>query len=290
MKFFSALIFLIIFSVEALGRTNQLKGKFTLQSSDTIPVEFTLKWIEENGKISGDYEDNNYAKYAKVTGTSDRSGRQFKVTLPEANKGVLTISFVTSNMKPNKTGLEFPVAVITRDENGNPLTTRSLKAIYTTVSEKPRDLIVQKEEARPHCAERMGELTGFCGSYEGLIAEEVDATDSCNLLLADDFGLELDSERNLRLYLSSSDPLLNPPTHMLRRLPPNPKQGIDVTIRSCGTLAAVSFSKKAMSCITLNLIGSFSIYRGNKVFVGTYTIADEKTKNFCRYGLSLVEK
>lgn len=285
-------LFLLSFDMKAQGHKNQLKGSFVLGSAANTPVEFTLLWTEENGRISGEYKDNNFSQYARVSGTSDNTGRQFKAVLPEKNKGVATISIVTSNVRENDTGIQVPVVIVFRDVNGNPIATRSTKAFYILKTSRPVEKVVaqkENEEERPSrkCEDTMGELAGFCGTYRGLFTEEADATNSCNLLLADEISLGLDSERNLRLYLSSPDPLLNPPTHILRQLPPSPRRRIDVTVRSCGTLPAVAFASNPQSCKRLNLAGTFSQAINRKRFIGIYTIFDERSRRFCRYGMSL---
>lgn len=298
MKLFTALLFFFAVVSRAQDRSNQLNGTFVLGPAAKLQVEFTLIWTEENGKIFGNYRDNNFARFAKVYGTSESTGRLFKIVLPEVVKGAKTITMMTSNVKPKDANLQVSAVIVFRDVNGNPIAIRETHAVFTAIGAVPakrtvaESKVVQREEARKEvrpkkCMARMGDLSGHCGTYRGLISEEADASNSCNLLLADQIALGLDSERNIRLYLSSPDPILNPPTHLLRQLPPAPEKRIDVTVRSCGILPAVAFSGNPQSCKLLNLSGTFSTFRTRKSFIGFYTIYDERSRRFCRYRLSL---
>ena len=257
----------------------QIKGSFLSKVSDKKEVSFTLRWNEEKGKIDGVYSDNQFAKRALVTGSQGDMGRNFQVNLPEENKSAKTINILTTNRPTKRTGTTIPVSVIVRDKEGRPLLNTDSHSRFTAIQ-----MVAQKQEEE--CREGFGALGGFCGVYEGLISEQVDRQNRCNLLFADAIRLELDTESDIRIYLGQVDEILRTPEHLIGKVPRDPSStDIDVTGRSCKPLAGIRSKEKA--CKRLNLTGKFSMVGTNRTFRGVYTIFDEGTKNTCSYIVSM---
>jgi hypothetical protein len=281
MAYLFSLLTILIFSFLAWGQNfnYQLKGKYKLQSSVPGPVNYTLRWSESNGVITGEYSDNYYTSKAQVNGTVGKDGRTFMVSFPAAQKGVKSINMMTSDADTKRTGITLPVSIITRDVIGNPLTTAEAKSRFTATT-----MVAQKQEEE--CQENFGALRGFCGVYGGLITEMVDRQNRCHLLMADAVRLELRPDAMLRLYLGEVDDNLETPYHEIGRLPANPEsRTIDVMSRVCHSLQGIE--SKSDDCKRLNLSGDFTSMGEATQFRGTYTIYDEGTKNTCRYRLSL---
>ncbi|HXH74329.1 MAG TPA: hypothetical protein VNJ08_05145 [Bacteriovoracaceae bacterium] len=300
MKISSALLFFISFAAFGQVQKFKINGEYVLDNSQKTGVNFELAWEEDKGKITGRYSDNHFSREgAEVVGVADDLGRQLIVNFRGDKQGARSIALITSKAGPDKTGTSVPVSIITRDGEGNPLTTTKLDAPFVAVSDVPpvppavKDLpdpamIAQKEEQRPECNIGFGEIAGYCGRYGGLISEESDNKNSCDLLTEDDLSMELDTERNLTLYLSTLNELVaDVPTHRIGQVPPDPENPIDVTSRTCGPLAGTRLPGDKTHCKRLNLTGTFLIERGRQHFAGTYAIYDETTKQICRYGLSL---
>ena len=257
----------------------QIKGSFNPKALSEKEVKFTLRWNEAKGKIDGEYSDNQFGKNAPVNGSQGDMGRNFQVNLTEGNKSAKTINLLTTNRLTKRTGTTIPVSIIIRDSEGRPLLNTDSNSRFTATQ-----LMAQKQEEE--CREGFGALGGFCGVYEGLISEQVDRQNRCNLLFADAIRLELDTDSNVRIYLGQVDEILTTPEHLIGKLPRDPSTtDIDVTGRSCRTLAGIRSDDK--SCKRLNLSGKFSKMGENKNFRGVYTIFDEGTKNTCSYILSM---
>lgn len=272
---------LLISSFTALARSEQyqLKGSFELDSSVKKPVDFTLVWSEENGEIKGQYSDNYFTKRADLIGEDGKVGRTFKIVLPEVKRGVRSLNILTSVAGADKAGTTIPVSVITRDAKGNPLTNAEVKGNLSQTR-----LIAQRQEEE--CREGFGALSGFCGIYEGLIAENVDRQNKCNLLFADAVRLELDPAANLTLYMGRVEEIFTTPGHLIGRVPSNHGSNrIDVMSRSCRNLPGIE--SKNDFCKRLNLVGQFTMVGNRKHFRGIYTVFDEGTKNTCSYTLSM---
>lgn len=274
-------LLMFLFSFGALARAEQyaLKGSYQLDSSVNKPVEYMLTWAEEEGKIEGSYSDNYFTKNAVVSGEDTKQGRNFKIVLPAVKRGVGSMTILTSDAGLQKAGTTIPVSIITRDAKGNPLTTTEVKGNLSQTR-----IVAQKQEEE--CREGFGALAGFCGIYEGLIAENVDRQNKCNLLFADAVKLELDPAANLTLYLGPVEEIFTTPGHLIGRIPSNHASNrIDVMSRSCRNLPGVD--SKNDFCKRLNLLGRFTVVGNRKHFNGTYTIYDEGTKNTCTYTLSM---
>jgi hypothetical protein len=282
MKYLTALILILVsfnlFAQDAFQY--QLKGSYKLKSSDKKAIDYTLRWSENKGKITGDYSDNFFIDSASVKGDQGDMGRNFIVELPSIKSGVKSITLLSSEAKSDRTGTSVPVSIVTRDRRGNPLTTTKGNSNFVTLYS-----VAQKQEERP-CQEGFGALSGYCGIYEGLISEFQDKRNKCNLLFASAVRLELTNDQTLILHLGDVNDLVNIPYHVIGRLPSNPEgTAIDVMSRSCRPLQGVNAPGDA--CKQLNLTGTFSIEGANRHFAGAYSIKEEGTNNLCQYTLSM---
>jgi hypothetical protein len=272
-------ILLVSFEVSARSEFYQLKGEYKLNASLDTAIKFLLSWSEENGEIKGTYSDNYFTNDSKLIGSVRKEGRVLSVELPEAKRGVKTLTFQTSNKKVDKGIVTIPVSIRANDSKGKPLEKSSVKADIS-----PRRMVAQMQEEQ--CREGFGALAGFCGIYEGLISESVDRQNKCNLLFADSVKLELDPNAQLTLYLGEVEEVFDTPGHLIGRLTMNPgTTRIDIMSRSCRNLPGVD--SRNDYCKRLNLTGEFSSIGNNKHFKGEYTIFDEGTKNTCIYSLSM---
>lgn len=284
MKLSIVFLIFIFFSFGALAETYQylLKGSYKLDSSRKDPVNYSVKWSEENGRISGVYSDDLFAKSASVSGEGNESGRTFLVRLPEEKGGVKSMMILASIAKSSQTAVSLPVSIITRDKAGNPLTTVKSTSQFSTTDY--RSVAQLQEENR--CSEGFGVLAGYCGVYAGLLSEEQDRRNRCNLLFSDAVRFELSSDGTMILHLGEENEYVTSPGHSIGRIPFNPqKNSVDVMSRVCGPLIGVNSS--STSCKVIHLSGDFSTRKSIRHFSGTYTISEENTNNNCRYGLSM---
>jgi hypothetical protein len=282
MKYLTALILILVsfnlFAQDAFQY--QLKGSYKLKSADKKAIDYTLRWSENKGKITGDYSDNFFIDSASVKGDQGNMGRNFIVELPSIKNGVKSITLLSSEAKSDLKGTTVPVSIVTRDRRGNPLTTAKGNSNLVTLYS-----VAQKQEESP-CQEGFGALAGYCGIYEGLISEFQDKRNKCNLLFASAVRLELTNDQTMILHLGEVNDLVNIPYHVIGRLPSNPERtSIDVMSRSCRPLQGVNAPGDA--CKQLNLTGTFSIEGTNKHFAGAYSIKEEGTNNLCQYTLSM---
>ncbi len=283
---FNLFTFILIFLISPLvfGETYQfeLKGSYKLESSVKKPVKFSLRWSEENGDIIGTYSDDYFARFAEVSGEGSYLGRTFIVKFPKEKKGVRSITILSSVARKPKTGTTIPISLITRDIKGNPLSTVESKTAFNVLSHQT---VAQLQEENP-CSNNFGSLTGFCGIYAGLLAEESDSRNRCNLLFADAARLELTEEGMVYLHLGEVNELIRTPGHAIGRIPVNPDDtSIDLLTRVCGPLSGVNSS--STSCKRMHLQGDFSIERNEREFTGTYTISEEGTNMDCSYSMSM---
>lgn len=285
MKFPIVFIFFVLFTNIGFAESYQylLKGSYKLDSSRQEPVKYSLKWSEENGRIEGVYADNYFAKSAIVSGEGNDMGRTFIVKFPGDKNGVKSITILASLAKTSSTAVALPVSIITRDQLGNPLTTVKSTSQFSTTSYQS---VAQLQEEN-RCGEGFGVLGGYCGTYAGLLAEEQDRRNRCNLLFSDAVRFELAPDSTVILHLGEEEnDFISTPGHSIGRIPYNPqKTSIDVMSRVCGPLSGVNSSSS--SCKILHLTGDFSTRRNIRHFKGTYTISEEGTNNVCRYGLSM---
>jgi hypothetical protein len=284
-----AFILILIFSLSSFvfgeNYQYQLKGTYKLESSVKEPVTFSLKWSEENGDISGTYQDNYFTQKEEVDGFGSRLGRTFIVEFPQAKKGVRSITLLTAVPADAKAGITVPVSVVTRDKIGNPLSTVESKTAFN-VLKKPAVAQLQEEES---CVEGFGALAGYCGIYAGLLAEESDSRNKCNLLFADAVRLELTEAGMLYLHLGEVNQLINTPGHSLGRVPYNPEnESIDMLTRVCGQLSGVNSSR--LTCKRLHLLGDFNQEGNDREFTGTYTISEEGSNFSCSYSMTMTRR
>lgn len=277
------IVILCVFSSLAIAQDAfqyQLRGNYKLKSSDKRPVEYTLRWSENKGKITGEYSDNFFINSAEVRGEEGDLGKNFIVELPSLKNGVKSITLLSGEVKADKTGTSVPVSIVTRDRRGNPLITTKADSNFTTLYS-----VAQKQEDRP-CQEGFGSLAGYCGIYEGLISEFRDRRNKCNLLFASAVRLELTEDQTLILHLGEVNDLVNIPYHVIGRIPSNPdSRSVDVMSRSCRPLQGVNVPGDA--CKQLNLTGTFTQEGSNRHFSGSYSIKEEGTNNLCQYTLSM---
>jgi hypothetical protein len=243
----------------------QMKGSYNVGPF----VEYSLEWNEERGKISGTYSDNYFMDSVEVEGST----RRFDVKLPVSRKGIHSLTFLVPDAKEKV----ISVGVISRDKKGDPLITTKSHAHFTTTT--------QKQEGED-CEEGFGELTGYCGIYAGLVTEDQDYRNKCNLLFADGVRLELRHDSSFLLLLGLPGHLSDRPEHFIGHLPVNPKSTrVDIRSRSCKPLQGVNANGD--SCKQLRLSGEFTLNGMSKRFKGTYSIREEGTNNLCIYGLSM---
>src|SRR5690606_33449031 len=151
--------------------------------------------------------DDHFSQVAKVEGTNSPLGRTFLVTFSQTKLGVRSITILSSGAGIPKTATTMPVSFITRDPNGSPLTTTKAETSFQSLSESR---IAQLEE-ESDCREGFGELTSYCGIYAGILAEQSDRRNRCNLLFADRVRFELTTEGMVYLHLGEVNELINTP-------------------------------------------------------------------------------
>jgi len=269
-------------SAKAQNDQYELKGSLGINVSTKNNIEFSIKWSEKEGIVTGSYTDNFYTNSAAVKGVSGDLGRIFIVTLPEEAKGVRTISFLGPDLKGMKGSALIPISVILRDETGKPVSASTIEANLIGKTEK---MVAQKQE-EASCQEGFGELAGYCGVYTGMFSEEVDSNKKCNLLAFSATRLVLDENGELGLILGETSAIISNPVHRIGRILTNPgSERIDVLSRECRTLPGTTFSGD--DCKRINLSGTFSKIRNIKHFSGDYLIINEKTNERCRYNLSM---
>lgn len=284
MKSLMILILLFLFPVMVIAETYQysLQGTYKLDSSRQKPVNYTLKWSEENGRIGGIYSDDHFSKSASVSGEGGDIGRTFIVKFPELKGGVKSLTILASTVTGKATATAVPVSIVTRDGVGNPLTTAKTTSNFVTTSYSSVAQLQEENE----CSEGFGVLAGYCGIYAGLLAEEQDRRNRCNLLFSDAVRLELNTDSTVVLHLGEVNSIITTPAHSIGRIPVNPqKSSVDLMGRVCGPLSGVNSSSS--TCKVLHLSGNFSTVRESRRFTGTYTISEEGTNNTCRYSLSM---
>lgn len=278
------IVFLGLLSINGLAQTYdyQLKGSLGNDPGKQNNISFTLSWNEKNGKAEGVYQDNFYVKSAPAKGITGELGRIFVVTFPSEIKGVRTISFLSSDLKGSKGSALIPVSVSLRDEKGNPIKTVGVEANLSSASST---LLAQRQEA-PGCQEGFGNLAGYCGSYKGILSEEIDTKNRCDLLAFNSARLIMDENSELGLVLGESSEILTPPVHRIGRLFYNPgSASVDLMSRSCRQLPGTKFGSD--DCKRLSLTGTFSENNRVKHFTGQYTIINERTNESCRYTISM---
>jgi hypothetical protein len=282
MKIFILMACLFTVNVMAQEQEYQLKGRLGINSTTKKGIDFTLRWKEKDGKANGTYSDNFYTNSARMKGISGSLGRIFVVTFPKEIKGVQTISFLGTDLKTVTKATTVPDSIVLRNGNGKPVNTTTIQA---NLSEPQETRVAQRQEEEK-CQEGFGALAGFCGVYSGLLSEELDPKQKCNLLAFNNTRLVLDENSEVGLMLGELSGIVQPPVHRVGRIFADPTSTrIDLMSRICRPLNGTSFGGD--DCKRLNLAGSFTIVKGVKHFSGRYTILDEKTNESCRYTLSM---
>lgn len=276
------IFFLISLSVTAANYPLELKGKYQLESSvKKKPVEYSLQWSEKNKMIEGIYKDNQLVEEAKVRGEVTDDGRTFFVDFPFSRKGINSLVLLSPVVNSPKAGTAVNVSIITRDTIGAPLTTVKTTSQFNL---RTQNLVAQKQEE--NCGESFGTLAGYCGIYSGILSEEMDRRNKCNLLFADAARFELRPDSTVILHLGEPNDLVQEVSHSIGRIPVNPqKDSIDILGRVCSGL--VGFNSSSDTCKILHLSGRFSTVGDNRRFTGTYEITEEGKNISCRYGISM---
>lgn len=253
----------------------QLKG--SIGSHDP----FTLKWTEKDGKALGTFSDNLYAESAVARGISGDLGRLFIVTFPEEINGVRTITFLGSDLKGDKGSALIPLTIVLRDDTGKPISSAIIEANLTGMTNVQ---IAQRQEEK--CHDGFGALAGYCGVYSGMLVEEADSRNKCSLLNFNNSRFVLDENAEVGLSLGEISGIVNPPIHRIGRVfTDTDSTSVDLLSRNCKSLPGTNFNGD--DCKRLHIHGVFSSTSKVKHFMGKYTITDEKTNEFCRYGLSM---
>ncbi len=275
MKILTIICFFFSLHLFAQEQEYQLKGSIGTHDP------FTLKWTEKEGKALGTFSDNLYAESAVARGISGNLGRLFIVTFPEEVNGVRTITFLGSDLKGDKGSALIPVTIVLRDDTGRPISTSIIEANLTGMKEIQ---IAQRQEEK--CHDGFGALAGYCGVYSGMLVEEADSKNKCNLLNLTNSRFVLDENAEVGLSLGEISGIMNPPIHRIGRVfTDTDSTSVDVLSRSCKPLPRTNF--KGDDCKRLHLYGDFSSTEKIKHFAAKYTITDEKTNEFCRYSLSM---
>ncbi len=283
MKIFITMILSFFSLLSHAQHDYELNGTYDVKvGKKTNAVKFSLKWSEVNNLIRGEYVDNHFAeKKIEAVGSVNNLGRLFTVDFPQERAGVKSLSVLTSHKKINDTATNVPISVITKDSEGNPVSTEGVAASLLAP-----ELVAQRQEES--CDEGLGEIAGFCGVYGGVISEESDTSNACQLMTRPSISLELNSEGTFLLHLDRLSEIVETPNHIIGRIRANPESTlVDVLSRSCRPLFGINFPGD--NCKRLNLRGSFTTEGDNNRFEGTYTIVDETTDRRCQYRLS-VEK
>jgi hypothetical protein len=270
----------LFFSLNLFAQDEEYLLKGSLGTHDP----FTLRWTEKDGKAMGTFSDQLYADSAVARGISGELGRIFIVTFPEEINGVRTITFLGSDLRGGKGSALIPITIVLRDDTGKPISSTIVEANLTGLK---LSQVAQKQEER--CHDGFGALSGHCGVYSGMLVEESDAKNKCNLLEFNSAYFILDENAEIGLSFGEMSAILNPPIHRIGRVFKDlDTTSVDLLSRNCRALPGTTF--KGDDCKRLHLSGVFSSPKNFKHFSGKYTITDEKTNESCRYSLSMDEK
>lgn len=280
MKYF---LFLLCLPLSVLATPYQLKGSFLLQRGEKRPVNFSIRWVEKEGQVTGFYSDSKFTQRALVTGLSTDNGRTFEIIFPRATGEVKSLTILSASTGSSEKGKKIPLEMISRDKEGNPLTTVKFQAQFSEIT-SPRGQR-QAQEARP-CSEGFGEIAGYCGLYGGMLSEEFNSGKVCNFLDTKNIRLELDNDANVIFHTESPTDRSAREDHLIGRIPSGANsRKVDLMSRHCRPLPGTNFPGD--DCKRLNLIGTFSERNGNPHFSGTYMIIDEKNDKSCRYSMTM---
>jgi hypothetical protein len=262
----------------------QLNGAYKYPGNPPKMISFSLNWYERNGIVKGLYVDNYFSVGEVLSGEDNPEGAHLFVTFPKEKLGTKSLVFFLPHPLNSK-NLQNPVSLITRDQQGNVENVIALQDLKLINSSNAGIQLQEEDE----CSKGFGELSGHCGVYAGLVSEEEDRRNICNLLFAQAVRLELTLEGTLYLHLGEVNELVSGPGHLIGRIPFNPqKKSLDVMSRICEQMIGVKSSTD--SCKIVHLKGVFSTELENKIFKGTYRISEEGTNNHCLYKLSLEKR
>lgn len=281
----TVLIFILLSAqIPAWASTLQLRGAFFPKASEKKSVSFRLRWVEEDGKLTGFYSDDRFSQRAPVTGLVTDSGRTFEILLPRTQEGIKSFSLLSSSIGSRDTATTIPVELVARDERGNPLRSARFDAQFSVETPRPARRL-QAQEERP-CTGGFGELSGYCGRYGGMISELQDSGQLCDFMTYKDVRLELDNEANVIFHTAQPDDKHFTQDHLIGRVPSETAtRSVDLMSRHCRPLPGTNFPGD--DCKRVNLVGVFTSRDGTPHFSGTYTIIDERTEKSCRYSLTL---
>jgi hypothetical protein len=262
----------------------QLSGSFKYPGDVSKIVTFSLNWFERNGIVKGLYADNFFSGSEIVAGEDNPEGSHLIVIFPKEKFGTKSLVFFLPHPLNSK-NLQRPIALVMRDQVGH---VKNYISINDSKLSSPSKSEIQLQE-EDECSRGFGELSGLCGVYAGLVSEEEDRRNICNLLFADPVRLELTIEGTLFLHFGEVNEIISSPGHLIGRIPFNPqKKSIDVMNRICEQMIGVKSSTDI--CKIVHLKGVFSTELGNRIFKGSYRITEEGTNNTCLYKLSLEKR
>ncbi len=270
------MIISLFFSFSLIAQTRYTVKGFFPEAGVTTPISYSLNWIENGGELKGLYKDSTIKESIPVTVVPNERTRIFQV--PRANAMTLITTIPTA---VDKTKI-LPVSITLAD---------SVKTIMSA-NLYPANLIITEPQAQESsnvpCREGFGGLAGFCGSYQGMVVEEQDTSNRCQLT---DIGtpprLFLNELGELGIRVAPVSVSTPNPIHILGRIPlNNDRSSVDLIARVCRPLDGTSF--KDDDCKRINVTGDFSTNKTQTAhFFGTYSIVDEKTNERCQYRLSL---
>jgi len=263
---------------------SQLTGSYKYPGNTSKVISFSLNWFERNGIVKGLYVDNYFSGGEVVTGEDNPEGAHLFVTFSKEKFGTKSLVFFLPHPL-NPKNLQNPVSIVTRDQQGNVKNVISIQDLKFLNSSNTEIQLQEEDE----CSRGFGEISGHCGVYAGLVSEEEDRRNFCNLLFANALRLELTVEGSLYLHLGEVNEIVFSPGHLIGRIPFNPqKKSIDIMGRICEQMIGVKTSSD--SCKIVHLKGIFSTELENKIFKGTYRISEEGTNKHCLYKLSLEKR
>lgn len=122
-------IFLLLSALPGMAAEHEynLLGSFTLPDKSTVKYE--LEWVEEDGQLAAEYEDNRKVKSALGMGRKTSEGREILIHLPEDHYGVKTLLFKTIGVKGAQT-TSVPVHISLLDGKGKILARRKVRAHF----------------------------------------------------------------------------------------------------------------------------------------------------------------
>ena len=143
--------------------------------------------------------------------------------------------------------------------------------------------VAQKQEES--CTEGMGQLKGYCGTYQGLVTEEEDQAGKCNLI-QNPISMTLDPSGTINLYSGQSpNEIIQNKSFFQGRINFDPQNSsIELSSRNCRPMPGIKFPND--HCKRQRLAGAFNYFNRSKHFYGFYTIINERTGQSCRYRLS----